>query len=478
MNANHVRERRCSRWHAVIVVVAVALGLQPSCGPITGEAEGGKTTQPMPVTYYTNPGDARIASVVVEGRPTTYFGPKSGDGGVERISHMVVDSVDRDPAKRMLYEFAPNGDPTKAALATGETMLLSWTSSTTAAITLRSADGQSENRVVYDFAAAPSTEPKAIASRSTRLGAEPRALERAAVGERSHPERTGRVASADEGGRWSPGVIDVKCADGSPVSDATVTGVVVVPTNVVDEKNDVTFTESRPGHFDYSLPIAPAPPTDVSAFRAGLKKALAVLCAGNLARFVGVTNHSVCLAMLGAPAVGTAMFGVCTTMLATYGLVCLTNFVFSVGGVTAEATRDLWATQYKVTATAHHGRLPDRDVKLTAYAGQPIPPGVIQYAEAGVISSITTEPVTPQVKKDYVIKVQTACAGAGYTLMLSMTGSDGHEQALPAPVALSATVHEATLTVLGAKEKGVADRIVAVLRGPSSDTRQTTIVFR
>jgi hypothetical protein len=65
----------------------------------------------------------------------------------------------------------------------------------------------------------------------------------------------------------------------------------------------------------------------------------------------------------------------------------------------------------------------------------------------------------------------------GYTLMLSMIGSDEHREELSAPASLSATVREATLPVPGAERVRVTDKITTVLSGPTNDERDTTIVF-
>ncbi|HVH41241.1 MAG TPA: hypothetical protein VM925_02825 [Labilithrix sp.] len=461
----------------IVVTAGAALVLQPSCRPITSEAEGGRAPSSAEITYYTNPGDARVASIVVEGRPITYFGSKDGAGIVQHIHRVIVDSADRDPAKRAIYGFAPNGNPTTVALASGEAILLSWTGLARAILTYRSADGQSESRGAYDFSSAPvSGRPKVATERSSRVAARRTALERAAPEQKSDSAGTGSLVAVDDGGRSNPGVVDVQCGDGSPISEVSVTGH-VVPANVVDEKSDLAFTESRPGHFDYSLPIAPAPNARVSTFRSGLSRALGVLCTGTLTQFGETTNHSVCLAMLGAPAAGTAAFAACRASFAAYGLVCRTNVLLTGGGIAKESTSDLWATEYEVTAVARHARLGQREVKLTARAGQPIPPAVTQYTGAAAISRLTTLPIDPEVEDDYVVEAATLCASDGYTLMLSMRGSDEHAAALPEPVPLSATVREATLSVPGAIRSGVTDKITAVLSGPTSDRRETSIVF-
>jgi len=449
-----------------IASAGASLLLLSRCG--SSSVGTGEATQPT-VKYFTNPADSRAAQLVVDGQVITYFGPKNAAGDLKYVAHVTIDAADGNPKKRIAYDFAANGDPTRATLATGETMLFSWPSSSKVIVTYRTADGAQETRFPYDFT---TKTPSGAATTSDLAGAPREPLSearKASLEASSASERTGTVVSADTASALSRGVVDVMCGGGAPVDEATVTGYVVIPTNVADERSDLVFTEYGPGLFEYSLPMAPATNTDVSYRRAQFEAALNLLCKANLAKlFIG--GEAFCLALAAIPAFGVIGAGTCAGLVAAASLLCTARTANTAAGVGV----DLFAQTYLVTAIARHAKLGTREIHLTAKAGQAIPKGVITFAGGAVISSLTTDPLDPAESQAYTITAQTTCAGEGYTATLSLVGSDGYKASKSAK--LSKDVSSVTLAVPGGK-RGVKDKFTATLTGPTNDTKESSITF-
>jgi len=427
-------------------------------------------SEPKPTTrYFLNPADSRAAQFLVNGQLITYFGPKNAAGDLQYVAHATIDAADGNPNKRISYDFAANGDPTRATMATGETMLFSWPSSNKVIITYRTADGAQETRFPYDFATnAASTTAAAsgvVGAPRTPLGD----VRKASLEARPASEHVGTATSADTATAMSRGVIEVLCGGGAPVEDVTVTGYVVIPTNVSDERSELVFTEYGPGLFEYSLPMAPATNTDVSYRRAQIEAVLGLLCKGNVVKFF-LGAEAICLALSAVPAIGLIGAGTCAAIVAAASLLCTARTADSAVG----AGVDLFAQTYLVTAIARHAKLGTTETHLTAKAGQAIPKGVLTFAGGAAISSLTTDPIDPAENEDYTITARTACAGSGYTLTLGLVGSDGYKDSKS--MALSTNVSSVTLAVPGGK-RGVKDRFTAKLTGPTSDTKESSITF-
>jgi hypothetical protein len=432
------------------------------CSGPTGGTEG-------EATFFINPGDSRAAKYSFAGQSGTLFGPKDSRGGVLNINHARVDALDGNAQKQAFLDFAADGSPSKATLASGEAMLFEWVSTSKVIITFRNADGSQEVRFPYD-AAAPSLTLNPIRTHLPRKALSP--------AEAAWLEHSARIRSSPSYEDFTlpnqlgnPGSIDVKCGNTVAVEGATVTGF-VEPANLPGEKSEVSFTETAPGSFSYSLPIAKAPEPGADNYhKQQTQRALNILCLGNLAILLTQASKDViCATLLGVPAVGTVGFAACEVILTSYVWLCRLNTIKNVGG----AAVDFFAGSFIVTAKAQHPKLGSKEVKINASAGTAILKGVINYEGNAGISSLSTEPIDPAPGESYLIRAKTLCGPAGAQLTLSIVGNDGY--ANDTTVTLSETVQEATLSVPGANQ-GVKDTITAELSGSVTDSKTLTITF-
>jgi hypothetical protein len=453
--------RRHTRRDFFIASAGASLLLLSRCSSSDDKSEPRPTAR-----YFLNPADSRAVQVTVNGQVITYFGPKNAGGDLEYVAHATIDAADGNPSKRVSYDFAANGDPTRATMATGETMFFAWPSTNKVIVTYRTADGAQETRFPYDLATGTaSATTDVVVARRTPLSD----VRKAALEARPAAEHLGTATSADTASPMSRGVVEVVCGGGAPVDEATVTGYVVIPTNVSDERSDLVFTEYGPGLFEYSLPMAPATNTDVSYRRAQVEAAIGLLCKGNVVKLV-VGAEAICLVLVAVPGIGAIGAGTCALLVAAASLLCTARTTENAVAVGV----DLFAQTYLVTAIAHHSKLGTTETHLTAKAGQAIPKGTLTFSKGAAISSLTTDPFDPAEDEDYTITARTTCAGAGYTVTLSLVGSDGYTDSKT--VALSTTVSSVTLAVPGG-QRGVRDRFTAKLTGTTSDTKESSITF-
>jgi hypothetical protein len=481
LNSKHCLTRReFLALSASTTAAAFLAGCNQGPGGTDGEA-----------TFFINPGDSRAARYSFEGQSGTLFGPKDNQGGVLNINHARVDALDGDPQNQALLDFAEDGSPSKAVLASGETMSFEWVSASKVIITYRSADGSQEVRFPYDADNPPSLEARPAISYQTRKSltvAEAAWLEHAAR-EKHLSRQRGIMLPAQLG---NPGTIEVRCGS-TAVEGATVTGFVEAA-NLPGEKLEVSFTETVPGSFSYSLPIAKAPePGPANYHKQRTQRALNIICLGNLAILLTqASKEYICASLLGVPAVGAVGFAACELILTSYVWLCRLNTAANIGG----AAVDFFAGSYVVTAKAQHPKLGQKEVKVNASAGSAIPTGIINFAgaggnlslgsdigtaqqcvacEAGFISSLGTEPIDPAPDQSYVIVAETqALCAEGTQLTLSIIGSDGYANSTT--VTLSETVQRASLSVPGAKQ-GVKDTVTAELTGSFTDTKTLTVTF-
>ena len=436
-----------------------------------GEGAGGEAE----ATYFSNPGDTRAATYIMDGQSATLFGPKDADSGVAYIDQAWISSPDGDPQKQVFLEFDAAGTPMRAAVASGETMLFDWVSSTKVIITYQSADGSQEVQFPFEANAtvADGTTTHAHTSATwAQRGSEGRRLAYTGLSDPSRTLVEPRLAPASaQNPLGSPGVIEVRCGAGEFVGGAIVTGS-MVPANTPGTPLDVSFTETSPGKFEYSLPIAPAPAPLEGFHRTRVERALTIICLGNTAILLTqVSKDVVCATLLGVPAVGTVGFAACEVILTSYVWMCRLNFARVVSGVAV----DFFAGSFEVTARAQHPKLGTSQVKVSASAGSAIPPGLIQLAGAAGIETIVTDPVDPIPQNGYTITVGTVCVPAGTLLTMQVVGTDDYAPS-PTIVTLTESVREGTLFVPGA-EQGIKDTITVTLSGAVTDSKTKDIVF-
>lgn len=422
---------------------------------------GGAAEATADATFFSNPGDTRAAQFTMDGQTATLFGPKEADGGVQYISQASLSAADGDPQKQVLLEFDANGLATRATLARGDSMAFEWLSPTSVVVTYQNADGSQEVRFPYD--AAP-VAVEGATGRSRRL----------AYTGRRNPARSlagSRLApAAAQNALGSPGVIEVRCGAGELVGGAIVTGS-MAPANAPGTPLEVSYTETSPGTFAYSLPIAPVPAAGEGFHRTRVERALTLICLGNTTILLTqVSKDVICATLLGIPAAGTVGFAACEVILTSYVWMCRLNFARVVGG----AAVDFFAASFQVTARAQHAKLGTGQTTVTAAAGSAIPLGVIQLAGAAGIAGLTTEPLDPAPGQAYTIRAQTVCAPTGAQLTLSIIGSDNYPDSTT--VTISPGVTEATLAVPGAPQ-GVYDTITAELSGPVTDKKTLSVTF-
>lgn len=330
-------------------------------------------------TFFSNPGDTRAATYIMDGQSVTLFGPKDPDSGVAYIDQAWISSPDGDPQKQVYLEFDAAGAPMRAAVASGETMLFEWVSSTKVIITYQSADGSQEVQVPFDAAAAAAGDTTAQVHKSAMRAQRRSEGSWLAYTGLSNPAKTLAepylALPSAQNAMGSPGVIEVRCGAGELVGEAIVTGS-MAPANTPGTPLDVSFRETNPGKFEYSLPIAPAPAPLEGFHRARVERALTIICLGNTAILLTqVSKDVVCAALLGVPAVGTVGFAACEVILTSYVWMCRLNFARMVGGVAV----DFFAGSFEVTARAQHPKLGTSQTTVNASAGSPIPTGMINF---------------------------------------------------------------------------------------------------
>jgi hypothetical protein len=171
-------------------------GTRTSAG---GGENGGGEAQ---ITLYSNPGDSRVAAFSVDGQSTVLFGPKDADGIAEYINHAQIDSPDGDPQKQAFLDFDAAGTLTRAALASGETLLFEMVSPTRVIITYQSADGSQE--VQFPFEAGVATNGQAGLMAYAGLSDLARVLD----------ERRAGLYAAQLPSMGNRGLIEVRCGGG------------------------------------------------------------------------------------------------------------------------------------------------------------------------------------------------------------------------------------------------------------------------
>jgi hypothetical protein len=425
-------------------------------------------------TLFSNPGDTRAAAFTLDGRSGTLFGPKDAEGGVVYIDHAQIGSPDGDPRSEVFLDFDAAGSATRARLGSGETMLFTWLSPTSLSITYQSADGSQEVQFPYEASQVTTREPSAahpIGYLTQAQGAEEvRQLAFAGLPAAVLMTSTGAAHHAAQSPTGNPGVIEVRCGNGALVAGAEVTGT-VAPANAPGTPLLVSFTETTPGVFAYSLPIAPAPQPGEQFHRTRVERALMLICFGNTALLLTqASKEYICATLLGIPAVGTVGFAACEVVLTSYVWMCRLNFARTVGG----AAVDFFANAYEVTALAQHKKLGTKQIKVNASAGAAIPNAVAELTGGAAISDVAISPPDPQPSEGYEVRVSTACAPIGATLTVSVVGTD--EFVTSTEVTLSETVTEATLFVPGGAQ-GIQDTITIQMSGANTDTTTRTIVF-
>jgi hypothetical protein len=443
-------------------------------GVRTGGGAPGVGSGDADATYFSNPGDSRAATYTMDEQTGTLFGPKDADGGVAYIDQAWIDSPDGDPQKRVFLAFDAAGTPMRAALASGETMSFEWASPSRVIITYQSADGAQEVQFPY--------EPGAVAAHDMAGEALTAGTRAHATGDTGRLAYTGladpaqaltasRLAPAAQSQLGNPGIVEVRCGAGDLIGGATVTGS-MAPANMPGTALDVSFNETSPGRYAYTLPIAPAPAPLEGFHRTRFERALNLICFGNLAILLTqVSKDYICAFLLGVPAAGTAGFVACEGILTAYVWMCRLNTARVVTG----AAVDFFAGSFDVTARAQHPKLGMGQTRINASAGSAIPLGVITLAGAAGIENITTNPPDPVPQQGYTIIASTVCVPAGTVLTMQVVGTDNYAPA-PTVVTLSETVTEGSLYVPGA-EQGIQDRITVSLSGAVADSKVKDIVF-
>lgn len=435
-----------------MTAIAVALAVAPAACTVQ-EAATNEPASPSDgveaPTYYTNPGDSRAASFVDdEGRVVTAFGPKTATGELVRIAHVTIESPDGDAAKRLDYDFGEDGNVARGRLGSGETMLFTWPSAGRVIITYRSADGSQEARFPYDLGA-----PSDVAPSSQRLSS----LRHAATNEAS-----------------MTGELQVTCGDGALVSQANVSGELLTsPQTGTDVRSPIAFTETGlSGLFEYPLPVGRAPNPGEGFHRTRFQRAVDAICGLNTLQglLAAGSAEAACLALSAIPAIGAVGTATCTVIVLGTGIFCgVRSATNKVGKVV-----DLFSTEYFVTVNASHAKLGSKELRYQVRSGDVVPRQTIALSGAAAISSLQPDVADPAEGQSYTIEAKADCAGEGYTLGITIRGSDGYSNS--AEVALGKTVHEAKLFVPGAR-KGVVDTFTATLRGPTADTKTSSVTF-
>jgi hypothetical protein len=435
-------------------------------GGTGGAAEG-------ELTLFSNPGDSRVAAFTEHGQSTLLFGPKDADGIVQYISQARIDSPDGDPQKQALLDFDANGLLTRGALASGETMLFNWVSSTRAIITYQSADGSQEVQFPFDTSAP--------AGDGTTSGTQESAVLTQGDGQVSRLAYTGfpgaiklhlqprpDLLAAQDESMGNQGRIEVRCQGGALIAEP-VRGWFKA-TNPPGELVDLSFMYVSTGIYEYVVPVKKAKMTlDQQKQQSSLNLKLAALCAGNLGMTVtGVGANAICAFLLEAPPVVAA----CLAIINSYRALCAVN----TGRMVVTKIIDALAESVDVTAWVDDPKMGHAEVKVTATASAPIPVGVIQVAGYGGIEFIWTDPVDPDPEQGYTVTVRPgACVPSGAVLTMQVVGTDGYAPP-PTTVTLSDTVTQGTLDVPGAAQ-GVKDTITATLSGSVTDKKTKQIVF-
>jgi hypothetical protein len=282
------------------------------------------------------------------------------------------------------------------------------------------------------------------------------------------------VSSAATNASSATGEIEVRCGDGARVSEARVTGELLTASQTgMDVRNEILFTESAlAGLWQYPLPVGRAPNPAEDFHRTRFQRAVTALCGlSTLQKLVAPGSaEAVCVPLLAIPTIGAIGVGACTAIVAAAGVVCVAPTLTNVAG----AAVDLFSTEYFITVTATHAKLGTKQIKFQVKSGDVVPRQAIAFQGGAGISSLTTEPFDPPPNTSYTITATADCAGDGYTLAISITGSDGYKNSTKA--VLSNTVRQATLAVPGATQ-GVQDKLVATLTGPTMDSKSSSITF-
>jgi hypothetical protein len=264
----------------------------------------------------------------------------------------------------------------------------------------------------------------------------------------------------------------VQCESGDLIGGATVTGR-VVPANLPGTPLLVSFTETSPGRFAYTLPIAPAPPPGEGFHQARLSRALTLICLGNTAMFLTqVAKEVVCASIVAIPVVGQIGAPACLVILTAYVWACRANFGATVGGMTV----DFFAGSFQVTARVQHPKYDPTEKTYNVSAGASIPTEVVQVPGSAAIAGVTIETASgdadPEPGEAYTIRATTACVPEGTLLTINMIGSDQFPSSTS--VTLTEDVSEATLVIPGASQ-GVYDTITVTLTGAAIVPDDTTI---
>lgn len=435
------------RTKTALAAVAIAL-----TGCTVKETETQTPSPPLPpeseaASYYTNPGDSRAASFVDgAGRKVTAFGPKTASGELVRISHATIESADGDPQRRLDYDFDEDGNVARGALGSGETMLFAWPTQSRVVITYRNANGSQEAQYPYDLGTSSSSAPvESLIS--------PRAV-------------TNEASTTGE--------VQVTCGDGALVSEAKVTGeVLTAPQTGTDTRSALAFSETGlAGLFEYPLPVGRAPNPGEQFHRTRFQRAVSAICALNTTGglLAAGSAEAACIALSAIPAIGAVGTATCTVIVAGVGIFCAVRSATNNVGKAV----DFFSPEYFITVNASHAKLGANQIRFQVLSGSIVQRQTIRLSGAAAISKLAPDNADPMEGQSYTIKATADCAGAGYTLAIAINGTDGYSNSTE--VALDKNVHEASLFVPGAR-KGVTDTFTASLKGPTTDTKTSSVTF-
>jgi hypothetical protein len=182
----------------------------------------------------------------------------------------------------------------------------------------------------------------------------------------------------------SLGVVLVQCGVGEALEGADVTGSAVVKSSTME----LGFTEKATGRFEYSLPIAPAPPPGVGSYhKTQISRALTLVCGARTLWWMrtvateAVAGNVLCAPLLALPPPGgPAAFGACQVVFKAFTYFCMLKL-----GVDAATLADSYFLgTYDVSVKATHPKLGNRSTKISATAGAKIPDATITYPECPI----------------------------------------------------------------------------------------------
>lgn len=459
-----------TRREFLVAAAGASIALVSSCSSSSG---GSGTADTTPI-YFTNPGDSRAAELVIDGRRVVFFGAKDADGALLRITHATVDSADGDASKQVAYDFDENGNLARGRLASGETMLFAWLDGGKLVVTYRSADGAQEARYPVDFSGQSSaaTTTKSFALRTPPSpGVCAQLLAAAALASR---EPVGRTSSAASSEGVQLGEVQVVCGTGALVSEVTLTGDFLTASQTgEDVHSPIAFEETGlSGLFEYPLPVGKSPNPGEEFHRTRFDRAVAAICGlSTLSSLLAAGGAgAVCLSLSAVPAIGEIGTIACTAIVLAAAVLCKAKTATSVAGRAV----DLFSTEYFISITAQHAKLGSKTIRFQVRQGEVVQRQTITLPGSAGISKLETEPFDPAPLASYTITATADCAGPGYTLTISISGSDGYKNSTSQK--LGSTVNSATLVVPGASQ-GVVDSFTAKLTGPTTDEKSSAITF-